>query len=101
MAFFSHMLNQSVTVKSSNLDSTTGQPSYGAGSEINARVEYSQEVSFGSSGADSQIADVVMTDTELEKGDKLVLPNGTEMEVKSVQEVPHLHSNEKFFKAIG
>jgi hypothetical protein len=102
MAFYSHMLTQTVDIEPQTGVSTDGSVTYGAiSSDVAARVERNIEVSGGSEGIMSDTVTIVWLEQEVGKGDRITLPSGDVMEVSQTESLPHTDGSVTLYKAMG
>lgn len=103
MAFFSHMLTESVDLEPLDSLGDDGSRSWGSKStDLAARVDQSTSVSGGGEGAEEDVRDVVWLEAEeVKEGDRIHLPDGEVLEVQKVTVTKTTDGRLSIYKARG
>lgn len=102
MTFFSHMLNDEVDIESISSTSTSGAPTYSTrASNVSARVDRSVENAFNEDGTESDVKTKVILDQSVTEDERIILPSGEKMEVKTVEKHSHVHGSDTMYIARG
>lgn len=102
IAFYEHMLNQSVDIESfAGLDDS-GAPTYGTlVTDVSAYVKRDREVDTGTEGATGDIVTEVFVAREIDEGDRIHLPSGDTMEVMATDTLTSTDGQTAIYTAMG
>lgn len=103
MAFFSHMLTETVDLEPLDSLGSDGSRTFGAKSTgLAARVDRDVSVSSGSEGAEEDTRDLVWLEAEeVKEGDRLHLPDGEVLEVQEASVTKTTDGRLSIYKAHG
>ena len=102
MAFYTHLLTQSVDIEPLDSLDTDGSPVFGSlTTGVNARVERSIQIVGGDGGAVRVWTTRVWLDQEVGEGDRIHLPSGDVLEVQQTESIPTVDGRVEIYRAKG